>query len=228
MRAWGNRTDTVVCDEPLYAHYLLKTSAPHPGAEEIIAHHQTDWREVVAWLTGPLPEREAASGRSVWYQKHMAHHLLPEIERGWLDQLTHAFLIRDPRAMLTSLMRNLPNPTLRDTGLPQQVEIFEQVSRARGTSAPVIDSRDVLQDPRRMLRLLCAALDVPFDEAMLHWPAGPRDTDGIWAKHWYASVEKSTTFEPYKPKDEAVPEHLQPLLRECTRHYERLHAARLR
>ena len=226
MRSWGNRPDTFVTDEPLYAHYLLKTKLPHPGAEEVVAHHEADWRKVVAWLTGPIPQ----PGRSIWYQKHMSHHLLQEIERGWLDVggLTHAFLIREPREMLTSLIKNIPQPTLRDTGLPQQIEIFEHVRRTTGRTPPVIDSRDVLENPRRMLTLLCEALGVPFDAAMMRWPAGGRDTDGVWAKHWYASVEQSTTFEPYKPKVEPVPVELQSVLAECERLYARLHSVRLR
>ncbi len=225
MRSWGNRSDTFVTDEPLYAHYLKSTGLQHPGAAEVIAHHESDWRNVVAWLTGPIPQ----PGKTIWYQKHMSHHLLPEIDRDWLTAggVLHAFLIREPREMLTSLMRNTPNPTLRDTGLPQLVEIFEHIWRERGRTPPVIDSRDVLKDPRKLLGLLCDALGVPFDDAMLHWPAGPRETDGIWAKHWYASVEQSTTFEPYKPKDDPVPGALRPLLTECMRHYERLHAVRL-
>ncbi|HVP73756.1 MAG TPA: hypothetical protein VMS30_08460 [Phycisphaerales bacterium] len=230
MRSWGSRADTVVCDEPLYAHYLLQTGVPHPGAPEVVAHHEADWRKVVTWLTGPPPQPDSASGArpAIWYQKHMAHHLLPEIERDWLHHLTHAFLIRDPREMLTSLMKNVPNPTIRDTGLVQQVEIFEHVERATGRTPPVIDSRDVLQDPRRMLMMLCTALDVPFDKAMLHWAPGPRPTDGIWAKHWYASVERSTTFEPYMPKAEQVPASLQSLLDECQQHYQHLYDRRLR
>src|SRR5438034_1279920 len=119
MRAWGNRSDTFVCDEPLYAHYLLKTGVVHPGRDEVIAHHETDWRKVIAWLTGPVPE-----AKSIFYQKHMTHHLLPEIDRGWLTLLTHCFLIRDPREVLLSLSKVIPNPRLEDTGLPQQVEIF--------------------------------------------------------------------------------------------------------
>lgn len=237
MRSWGSRRDTVVCDEPLYAHYLLKTRLPHPGAAEVIAQLETDWRTVTAWLTGPLPPREEATGMpaTIWYQKHMAHHLLPEIEREWLDQLTHAFLIREPREMLTSLIRNVPQPTLCDTGLPQQIEIFEHVCRAASHAGersaprvpPVIDARDVLEDPRRMLGLLCAALDVPFDESMLHWPAGPRATDGVWARHWYAGVEASTTFAPHRPKVQQPPASLDSLLRECERCYQYLHDRRL-
>src|SRR4051812_20432340 len=134
LRSWGNRPDTFVCDEPLYAHYLLRTGAPHPGAEEVIRWHETDWRQVVAWLTGDVP-----GGKAIFYQKHMTHHLLPEIDRGWLDRVRNAFLLRAPRAVLTSLARVLPEPRLEDTGLPQQLELFELVRRRTGRVPPVVD-----------------------------------------------------------------------------------------
>lgn len=222
MRAWGNRPDTAVCDEPLYAHYLKVTGLPHPGVAEVIAHHETDWRKVVAWLTGPIPE-----GRAIFYQKHMTHHLLPSIDRAWLDELTHAFLIRDPREMLTSLLRKYPRAGLDDTGLPQQVELFRRMRDATGRTPAVVDARDVLENPRRTLGLLCEALGVPFDEAMLSWPPGRRETDGVWARYWYDAVEKSTGFEPYRPKSEPVPPSHQPMLDTCMQLYGELHAARL-
>ena len=222
MRSWGNRPDTFVCDEPFYAHYLVQTKIVHPGADEVIQHQENDWRKVADWLTGPIPE-----GKTVFYQKHMAHHLLSNMERGWLDDVTNCFLIREPREMLTSLLHFLPEPTLADTGLPQQVEIFEQVKERTGRTPPVVDSRDVLDDPRRTLGLLCEALSVPFTEAMLSWPAGPRTTDGIWAKHWYAAVEKTTTFQPYSPKSEPVPASLRKLHEQCDELYHRLYHHRL-
>lgn len=223
MRAWGSRDDTAVCDEPLYAHYLLRTGAAHPGRDEVIAAHETDWRKVAAFLTGPVPH-----GRRIFYQKHMSHHLLPGIDRGWLAQLTHAFLIRDPREMLTSLIKVTPNPRLEDTGLPQQLELVEFVRRQTGRTPPIVDARDVLTDPRGTLGMLCERLGVPFDEAMLSWPPGPRATDGVWARHWYAAVERSTGFEPYRAKVEDVPEEHAGLLRECAALYAELHALRLR
>lgn len=222
MRAWGNRPDTFVCDEPLYAHYLLRTGLDHPGREDVIAHHESDWRKVVGWLTGPVPE-----GRRIFYQKHMAHHLLPVIDRDWLDRLTHAFLIREPREMLTSLIRNLPHATLADTGLPQQVELLELIETRTGRTPPILDARDVLREPRRTLGALCDALGVPFDDAMLSWPPGRRDTDGIWAPHWYANVERSTGFEPYRPKPDPVPPEHTGLLNACTPLYQRLFEKRL-
>jgi len=222
MRSWGNRSDTIVCDEPLYAHYLQVTRLPHPGAEETIRRHETDWSKVVAWLTGPMPE-----GKTVFYQKHMAHHLLPDIGLDWLRSLTNCFLIREPREMLTSLLEFLPQPRLEDTGLPQQMRIWELVRDATGRLPPVLDARDVLQDPRAALGALCEAVGVDFSESMLRWSPGLRETDGVWAKHWYAKVEHTTSFSPYEPKQVAVPYQLQPLLRECEDLYRRLHAQRL-
>lgn len=225
MRSWENRPDTFVCDEPLYAHYLRATQRPHPGASEIIATHEPDWQRAVAWLTGPIP-----NGKPIFYQKHMTHHLLPQIDRSWLRSVTNCFLIRDPREMLTSYLNieQLPEPQLVDVGLPQQLEIFEFVRQHTGHTPPVLDSKDVLDNPRRMLGLLCEAVGVPFLDAMLSWPAGPRATDGVWAKHWYHSVWASTGFQPYQPKREVVPPHLQGLLEECLGIYEQLYAQRLR
>jgi hypothetical protein len=223
MRSWGARPDTFVCDEPLYAHYLAKKpEVAHPGRDEVIAHHETDWRKVVTWITGPVPE-----GRPIFYQKHMAHHLLDDIERDWLDQLTHCFLIRDPREMLTSLLLKYRDAGLTDTGLPQQIEIFNFVREKTGRTPPVLDSRDVLEDPRRILGLLCDALGVEFNEAMLSWPPGRRETDGVWARYWYDAVEKTTEFQPYRPKSDQVPPEHRGILDASLEHYHKLHDARL-
>ena len=221
MRAWGSRPDTVVCDEPLYAHYLAETGREHPGRGEIIAHHDADWRSVVERLTAPVP------GGGIFYQKHMAHHMLPAMDRDWVLNLRNAFLIRDPVEMLPSLAKVLPDPTLRDTGLEQQVDLFERVQDATGETPPVIDAKDVLLDPKGMLRALCGALDVPFRDAMLVWEPGARATDGIWAKHWYGAVEQSTGFKPYEPKSEPVPDRLQVLYETCQDYYQQLFTHRL-
>jgi hypothetical protein len=222
MRAFENRPDTVVTDEPLYGHYLLRTGLDHPGREAVIAAQETDWRTVTAALTGPVP-----GGGRIWYQKHMAHHLLPEIGRDWLDLLTNCFLIRDPRQVLASYVRTRTQPTLADVGLSQQVEIFEHVRARTGRAPPVLDARDVLADPRRMLGLLCAALGIPFSERMLAWPAGPRPSDGVWGVHWYQSVWRSTGFRPYRSPSTPLPEALQGLAEACAPYYRMLHAHRL-
>ena len=223
MRSWGNRSDTAVIDEPLYAHYLAETGLAHPARDEVIASQPTDWRDVAAQLLGPVP-----GGKRIFYQKHMTHHLLPDIDRGWLAGLTNCFLIRHPRDMLTSYVRIRERPTLADTGFVQQREIFEWVVAHQGKIPPVIDAADVLNHPRETLGALCDALGVCFEEAMLSWPPGPRATDGVWAPHWYGEVEKSTGFRPYRPKDEPVPEDLADIYEHCLTCYDLLYKHRLR
>lgn len=222
MRAWENRPDTTVVDEPLYAHYLKETGIDHPGRDEIIAGCETDWRRVAAHLTGPIPR-----GRSIWYQKHMSHHLLAGIDRGWLRGLRHAFLIRDPAEMLDSLLKVTQGAGLEDTGLRQQVELFELVRSWTGRVPPVVDARDVLDDPRGVLSALCEALGVSFREEMLSWPPGRRETDGMWSPYWYAAVERSTGFQPHKERKLELPSSLKDLHEACRGLYERLHAHRL-
>jgi hypothetical protein len=223
MRSWGNRKDTFVCDEPLYAHYLVQTRRPHPMADEVMASQENDWRKVVAWLTGPVPE-----GAAIFYQKHMSHHLLPEMDRDWLLQLTNVFLIRHPREVLPSLDEKFGKPVLPDTGYPQQIEIFEYIRHHTGAVCPVVDASDLLANPRGVLGRLCDALGVRFQEAMLQWPRGRRATDGVWAKHWYNAVETTTGFQAYSPKEKPLPKHLEGLYAESLPYYETLSAQRIK
>jgi hypothetical protein len=222
MRAWGNRPDTIVVDEPLYAHYLKITGHDHPGRAEILARGETDGDRVITRLLAPLP-----AGVSIFFQKHMAQHLLPHLEHGWLDRLTHCFLIREPREVLLSYIEQRPRVTFEELGLRQQVELFRAAAERTGRTPPVLDARDVLLDPEDMLRRLCAALGVEFTEAMLSWPAGRRTSDGVWGHYWYGAVERSTGFAPYRPRLEPLPASYRELYAECLPYYAELYAARL-
>jgi Sulfotransferase domain len=221
MRSWGNRCDTSVCDEPLYAHFLAVTGKAHPGRHETLANHEVDWAKVVDWLIGPTP-----GDRPIFYQKHMAHHLLPDMDQGWIQQLKNCFLIRRPEEMLASLLNHVPDATTLDTGLPQQVALFDQLRIQSGRVPPVIDSRDVQDDPEGTLRALCESISIPFDPAMLSWPPGPRDTDGAWGPYWYSEVYKTTSFGKYFPKPITIPESHRTTLRDCAELYEHLYAFR--
>lgn len=224
MRSWGNRPDTFVCDEPFYAHYLDATRREHPGAAEVIACGETDWRRVIAQLTGDVPNE-----KQVFYQKQMTHHLLPNIEREWLEAVTNCFLIRDPREVIASYIKKNNDPTLEDIGFVQQAEIFDWVRARTGSIPPVIDAHDVLENPRKILGLLCEAAGVEFLDSMLPWPPGLRETDGIWAKHWYGEVATSTTFrEPSPRKPDPVPERLRDVHERSGECYDRLYEYRLR
>ena len=223
MRAWENRGDTAVWDEPFYAHYLDATGIDHPLGAEVVAAGESDWRRVVERLLGAVPE-----GRPIFFQKHMTHHLLPAIDRGWMDGVVNCFLIRDPREVLSSYARMRSTVTVEDVGVPQQAEIFDFVEALRGRPPIVLDARDVLENPRGVLQALCTALGVEFTDRMLSWAPGPRGSDGVWAKHWYRSVHRTSGFQPYVSRAHPLPEHLEALARECEPHYARLWKQRLR
>ena len=225
MRAFENRPDTAVVDEPFYAAYLAATGLPHPMREDVLAAQPTDWRRVADALAGPAPEAKA-----VFYQKHMTHHMLPAFGRDWIGSCRNAFLIRDPVDVLASYSsRRAEEPTLADIGVEAQAELFEREADRLGAAPPVIESADVLQSPRETLGALCRALGIPFHEAMLSGPAGRRASDGAGAPAWYDAVERSTGFAPPRPQRAfaELPDHLKPVAEAARPLYERLAAHRL-
>jgi hypothetical protein len=216
MRSWENRADTAVMDEPLYAAFLATTRLDHPGLDEIVAAGPASSDDAIASCLAPLPD-----GIAVSYQKHMAHHLLADMDRSWLDSLRNVLLLRDPRRVLASYTKVRESVTLEDIGVPQQVELAQRCEL-------IVDSDDFLTDPARYQREICRRLDVPFDPAMLAWRAGPRASDGVWARHWYDAVEASTSFGP-RPTDPPapLPLRLTPIADEAVAIYDELRANRL-
>lgn len=211
MYSFRQRSDTTVVDEPLYGHYLRVSQAAHPGALQVLASMDTDGGRVMQRLL------QQPSPRPVLFLKQMAHHLL-DLDDSFLDRTTNVLLVRDPAQMIPSLCNQIPRPTLRDTGLQVQWRLLERL-RERGQSVPVIDARELLLDPAVVLRSLCDDLGLPFESAMLSWPPGPKPEDGVWAPHWYHNVHRSTGFQPYRHKDEAVRPDLQALLQQCSEYY---------
>ncbi len=223
MRAWENRPDCEVVDEPLYAAWLAHSGADHPGREDVIAAGETDWRQVVTKLTGSNP-----GGQPLWYQKHMCHHLIEGMDWNWIAGLTNIFLVRRPEAVVASYVRARGTEQISadDIGLPLQVELFDWLSR-RQAPPPVIDSDQFLTDPEGHLRALCSHLGIDFHPGMLRWPAGARPSDGVWAPHWYASVQASTGFEPPRSKPVALSAQTAAVADACQPLYQKLMAFRL-
>jgi len=217
MRAWENREDTAVIDEPFYAHYLVETGVNHPGRDDVIAAQENDAAKVATTLTGPIP-----GGKTIWYQKHMTQHMLPGMPLNWLDRVTNCFLIRDPERVAASFTIQRPDAAAWELGFEQQARLFDHVCDRLGHAPPVIDAADVLKDPRGILGALCVRLGIPFTDRMLHWPPGPRASDGVWAPHWYAAVERSTGFAPYRSHSDKLTAFQQRLADQCRPHYEKL------
>jgi hypothetical protein len=221
MRAWENRPDCAVVDEPLYAAYLATTGVDHPGRDDVIAAGETDWRRAVAMLSGDPPD-----GATVFYAKHMAHHLLPTMDRRWVAGFRNIFLIRDPRDVVASYVRSRQSVEPADIGLLQQTDLYRFLDRA-GAAPPVVDAADFLETPESYLRWMCAWVGVDFTERMLSWPAGPRPSDGIWARHWYGSVLTSTGFTAWRRRGEELSAHDAAVAEACREAYQSLAAQRV-
>jgi Sulfotransferase domain len=222
MRAFENRPDTIVVDEPLYAAYLLRTGIEHPAREEVIASQPTDLNRAIAGLLAPLPP-----GRDVHYAKHMAHHVSREMDLRWTLQFRNVLLIRDPAEVVASYVRARESCEPDDIGLPQQGWLLELWDEW-GADVPILDAADFLRSPEAHLRWLCDWLGIPFTEHMLSWPPGPRASDGVWAPHWYAAVWSSTGFQPHRSRDTtALSDHDAAVADACRPIYAALHARRV-
>jgi hypothetical protein len=222
MRAWENRSDCTVWDEPLYGYYLDATGIPHPGADEVISAQGTDAAAIIERCIGEVP-----GGNPVFYQKHMTLHLLPELDRSWLSSLMNCFLIREPEAVIASYAAVRGEATFEDIGFIQQAELFDQVGEMSGETPVVIDSREFLLNPEPMLNLLCNRLEVDFDPAMLSWPKGVRDSDGVWGQYWYDSVWQSTGFAAYQERRYELSEKDRLIAEQARPYYDRLYQLRL-
>ena len=223
MRAFENRPDTVVVDEPLYAAYLARTGLDHPAHDEVIASQPTDVGAAVAELRAPLPP-----GRRVHYAKHMAHHVSPGTDDlSWTLDFRNVLLIRDPAEVVASYVRARETCEPEDIAIPQQGRLLELWDE-HGVEVPIVDARDFLLEPEAHLRWLCDWLDIPFTGRMLSWPPGPRESDGVWAPHWYAAVWSSTGFEPWRPRAISLSDHDAAVAEACRPVYDALYARRVR
>jgi hypothetical protein len=221
MRAFENRPDTVVVDEPLYAAYLARTGLDHPAREEVIASQPTDVAAAVAELLAPL-----RPGRRVHYAKHMAHHVSRDMDLRWTLRFRNVLLIRDPAEVVASYVRARESCEPEDIGIPQQAWLLELWDE-HGAEVPIIDAHDFLDAPGAHLGRLCDWLGIPFEKRMLSWPRGPRDSDGVWAPHWYAAVWASTGFEPWRPREIDLSDHDAAVAEACRPAYDALYARRL-
>lgn len=221
MYSFAQHDGIRIVDEPLYGHYLRVTGAAHPGRDEVLQSVNCDGAAIMRDLLG----QQAEMGDTRLFMKHMAHHLV-DLDLDFLQRTRNILLIRDPREMLPSLTVQLPDAKLVDTGLRRQWELFTSLEQA-GRAPAVLDSRELLMAPEKVLRQLCEQIDLPFTSQMLHWEAGARPEDGVWAPHWYHAVHESTGFAPYRAKS-GFPKHLNALLDECEPWYERLFAHAIR
>ncbi|MFT4938199.1 MAG: hypothetical protein ACI88A_001223 [Paraglaciecola sp.] len=222
MRSWENRADCEVIDEPFYAFYLNQTQSPHPYFDEILHSQSINFSEVAKQLS------QAPCKTQIQYQKQMTHHMLKGVDLSWTKDLKHCFLIRDPAQVVNSYTNSRGVCNAEDIGIIRQAELYQQISHISGQTIPVIDSNDVLKEPQFILSELCQRLNLPFDPMMLNWPVGSRSSDGVWAEHWYHSVEKSTGFAQYSASTFTLNAAQLDVVEQVKPHYEQLAKLRIK
>ena len=217
MRSFGNRKDTFVIDEPFYAFYLSHSGSDHPGKEQVLNSQSKNWDDVVRMITGDIP-----NNKSVWYQKHMVHHIANEKDIDWLKNFHNCFLIRHPKEVIISYAKQAPINEIADLGFIQQVNLFKKIKTLTGKTPFVFDAKDILINPEKHLKKMCEYFNINFSCKMLKWPKGDRSTDGVWSPYWYKNVINSNSFFPHKNSQEKVPLKYKNLLKECFPYYDYL------
>lgn len=221
LYSFSQRKDTIGIDEPFYATYLKKTGISHPGKEEILASQLSDFNAVLKQVIF------SKYAKPYVFCKQMSHHLL-DCDKSFLLDCKNIILIRDPMEMIISFCKVIPQPKINDFGLLDSYAIFKYLEQ-NGKDAIVLNSNVLLEKPQLILEKLCNKLEIPYDESMLAWPAGEKENDGIWAKHWYANVHKSTGFDQKKKQPITLPAKFESLYQQCLIPYNNLqkHALRL-
>ena len=222
MRSFENRLDCFVSDEPFYSYFLYKTKLKHPLSDKIVKSGLIDYDKIIKYITGPIPYE-----KHIWYQKHMAHHILEGENLNWIKNMKNCLLIRHPNDVILSYSKKNEINRIQQLGYLQQIEIYKMLTKETGISPIIIDAQDLLRKPKKMLIKICKNLEIKFDDKMLSWPSGTRDTDGIWGKHWYKQVEASTGFKPYIKTNKTIPFKYQILYDECIKYYDFLYQNRI-
>jgi len=222
MRSFENRSDCFVSDEPFYSYFLHRTGLKHPLSDEIIKTGLIDYDEIIKYITGPIP-----LSKKIWYQKHMAHHIVEGVNMNWIKSMKNCLLIRHPNDVISSYSKKFEINNIRQLGYLQQIEIYKMLTTQIGSSPIIIDAKDLLSEPKKMLIEVCKNLRIKFDDKMLSWPQGVRTTDGVWGKHWYKQVQISTGFKPYIKTDRIIPDKYQDLYKQCMKYYDFLYQNRI-
>lgn len=126
----------------------------------------------------------------------MSYHLLPGFDRSWLSKVKNFFLIRNPRETVLSYWKATTARGLvwekwkSRVGWEEHYQLFKEIEDLTQEKPLVIDSGDLVKNPRNYLKVLCSKLGVDFYEKMLYWE--PKKTKVL---SW-----KNTTFEKFSEK----------------------------
>ena len=213
MRSWSSRKDTFVTDEPFYSYYLKEKKLKHPLYKEIINMYSSNYEEVVDYLVGKVPNY-----KKIWYQKHMAHHILDLNEIEWISNCNNCILIRHPEEVISSFTKKNKLKSVEELGYPQQYEIIKFLKKMNKTFI-IIDSKELLMNPEKLLSDWCSKINIKFYKSMLKWEKGNHINDGIWWESWYDNVIKTTGFDKYEKKDINIENKYDSIYNESMKYY---------
>ena len=213
MRSWSSRKDTFVTDEPFYAYYLKETKLKHPMHKEIINMYSSNYNEIVNYLISEIPQN-----KKIWYQKHMAHHILDLSNIDWVSNCENCILLRHPEEVISSYIKKNKLDSVEELGYPQQYEIINFLKK-NNKSFTVIDSKELLNNPKKSLSDWCRKINIKFDKSMLKWRKGNHINDGIWWESWYDNVINTTKFHQYEKKDINIENKYDSIYNESMKYY---------
>jgi hypothetical protein len=210
MYSFGNREDTEIYDEVLYGYYLHKTGLKHPGYNEIINNMEIDYQKIINEII-------LTTSKDINFHKLMTHFLI-DIDFEFLKKVSNIIFIRDPKEIINSYDKVIPNPTIEDIGIKRQYELYNHLIKTNNDLV-VLDSSVLLKNPKKILEILCDKLEISYSNKMLKWSKGPKKADGIWAKYWYKNVHRSSGFNNYEIKDFNLSPKNQKLAKDCEKYY---------
>ena len=211
MYSFSQRPDTKVIDEPFYAHYLFTTGIDHPGRSATLQSMSTDINKV-------LKKIYEVDNCKILFLKNMAHHH-QNMDLNFLENMTNLFLVRNPKQLIASFAQVIKFPTMQDIGLKKSWELFKMIKHQNPV---VLDSSEILKNPRELLIQLCQKLDIEYFDEMLKWPKGGIKEDGAWAKYWYKNVHNSSGFSKQKTSSRELPIECESLYIESLKYYDKL------
>ena len=216
MYSFAQRKEIKVVDEPFYAYYLnnVNSNTLHPGKKEILNSQSSNFNEV-------LQELNELNTKEPLFIKNMTHHLdgqTIDFAKNWCNII----LTRSPKKSIASFSKVIKNPTLQDLGYKLQYELAKEFQTNK-IEFYLLEAEDLLINPEKHLKKICAFSKFKFSKKMLSWPKGGNIADGVWAKYWYENVHNSTGFKEHSSLEEPqLPVKYNSLLKEASFYYDAL------
>lgn len=141
--------------------------------------------------------QHVAARSRVFFKMTGLRHIDLASSRDFLRSGTHTFLIREPKAVISSLFAMSEKLSLdvsrENVGFERLTEIYDAVAEETGRRPVLINSDELLADPPGIVREYCAAVGIPFIPESLCWETGALPEYKI-SVPWHELTMRSTGF----------------------------------